>query len=130
MYTLRFDQYHNVRQNFQRSRRKLHGLIKSLYQVINGKLKGAEKQYYSINPFTEEKLWDTPVASEQDLEEAVEAANVAFQTWKHSALEDRRTRIKQFANELLSQKSDWTDMIIKETGQPVSYGQCALVDII
>jgi acyl-CoA reductase-like NAD-dependent aldehyde dehydrogenase len=85
-------------------------------------LKGAEKQYHSINPFTEEPLWDAPVATEDDLDEAVEAANAAFQTWKNSDLEYRRTGIKEFANELLSQRSDWTEMIIKETGQPVRHG--------
>jgi acyl-CoA reductase-like NAD-dependent aldehyde dehydrogenase len=96
--------------------------------VINGKLKGGEKQYHGINPFTEEQLWDTPVASEQDLDDAVEAANVAFQTWQYLTLDDRRTRIKEFGKELLAQRFDWTDMISKETGQPVNCGLCALED--
>ncbi|KAJ5368151.1 aldehyde dehydrogenase DhaS [Penicillium cataractarum] len=87
------------------------------HNVINGALEGAEKQYHSINPFTEEKLWDAPVASAQDLDEVVEAANVAFQTWQHSTLDDRRSRMKQFASELFFKNSDWTD-IISETGQP------------
>jgi acyl-CoA reductase-like NAD-dependent aldehyde dehydrogenase len=88
--------------------------------VINGQLKGSDSQYHGVNPFTEENLWPAPVASEQDLEEAVLAANIAFKRWQCTAIDERQTRCQEFAEALNAQKDAWTDLIIKEAGQPVS----------
>ncbi|KAJ5097698.1 aldehyde dehydrogenase [Penicillium angulare] len=93
----------------------------TFHNVINGALKGASKQYHGINPFTEERLWPAPVATEEDLEEAVEAANVAFKTWKNTTLEDRRSRFQAFANALVAQKSEWADLVSKEAGQSIEF---------
>jgi acyl-CoA reductase-like NAD-dependent aldehyde dehydrogenase len=68
--------------------------------VVNGQLKGADRQYHGINPFTEEKLWPAPVATEQDLEEAVVAGNAAFNKWQHTPREERTMRFKEFADDL------------------------------
>ncbi|CAL5868608.1 uncharacterized protein PFLUO_LOCUS2835 [Penicillium psychrofluorescens] len=88
------------------------------YNVINGQLKGSDEQYFSINPFNEEKLWPVPVATAEDLDEAVNAGNAAFGKWQHSSVEERRRRCNEFADSLLAQKNDWVEAISKETGQP------------
>jgi acyl-CoA reductase-like NAD-dependent aldehyde dehydrogenase len=93
-------------------------------KVINGTLRGTSKQYYGINPFTEERLWPAPVATEEDLQEAVEAANISFKTWRNTSLEDRRNRFQAFADALIARKSEWADVISKEAGQSV----CSIYD--
>ncbi|KAJ5291011.1 Betaine aldehyde dehydrogenase [Penicillium angulare] len=95
--------------------------FETYHNVINGALKSASKQYYGINPFTEERLWPVPVATEEDLEEAIEAANIAFKTWKNTTLEDRLSRFQAFANALLAQKSEWADLVSKEAGQSIEF---------
>lgn len=82
-------------------------------------MKGGTKQYHGINPFTKEKLWPAPIATEEDLDEAVKAASVAFQTWQHTSVEERRRRVKDFSDALGAQKNTWVPIISKETGQPV-----------
>jgi acyl-CoA reductase-like NAD-dependent aldehyde dehydrogenase len=88
--------------------------------VINGQLKGADKNYHGINPFTEEMLWPAPVATEQDLEEAVVAGNTAFRKWQHTTMEERKKRFKEFADALITQRDEWVEVVSKEAGQPVS----------
>jgi len=46
--------------------------------IIDGKLRNTTTSYHSTNPVSGEKLWDTPVATEFDLEDAVKAARRAF----------------------------------------------------
>lgn len=87
--------------------------------MIDGRSKGAEKQYYGICPFDEEKLRPAPVAAEADLDEAVVAGNRAYKQWRTTSMEVRRTCLTQLAETLLAQKSDWVRLISKETGQPV-----------
>ena len=90
--------------------------------MVNGQLKTADKQYHGINPFTEEKLWPAPVATEQDQEEAVVAANVAFKKWQHTTTKERQQCFKEFADAMIAQKDEWVELITKEAGQPVSTG--------
>ena len=99
---------------------RFNGLTRS--QVVNGQLKESNKQYHSINPFTEEQLWPVPVATEGDLDEAVAAANVAFKKWRLTTIEERRECIKAFADALMAQKDEWSEVITKEAGQPVRPG--------
>ena len=88
--------------------------------MINGQLKGSDKQYHGINPFTEQTLWPAPVATEEDLDAAVKAANAAFKQWKKTGLEERRSRFKEYADALLAQRDEWAELISKEAGQSVS----------
>ncbi|KAJ5321504.1 putative aldehyde dehydrogenase FUS7 [Penicillium atrosanguineum] len=83
--------------------------------VIGGQLKGGTENYHGINPFTEEKLWPAPIATEEDLEEAVKAASLAFQTWQHTSVEERRRRVNDFSDALGAQKDIWVPIISKET---------------
>ncbi|KAJ5298228.1 uncharacterized protein N7443_006348 [Penicillium atrosanguineum] len=92
---------------------------KNIPPVIGGQLKGGTENYHGINPFTEEKLWPAPIATEEDLEEAVKAASLAFQTWQHTSVEERRRRVNDFSDALGAQKDIWVPIISKETGQPV-----------
>ena len=44
------------------------------FNIIDGKARGAKESHQSIDPRTEEPLWDAPLATTQDLDDAVAAA--------------------------------------------------------
>ena len=57
--------------------------------IVDGQKRGAEKSYYGINPATEERLFDAPVATESDLNDAVDSAQKAFPSWSRTPYEKR-----------------------------------------
>ena len=86
---------------------------------MNGKPRDAEKTYHGINPSTEEPLWEVPVATELDLEDAVEAATKAYKTWSRTSLEERRVAVKAFAKAVAEYSEKFTELIMTEVGKPV-----------
>lgn len=87
--------------------------------VINGGLRSAKSFYHGINPVTQEELWPTPVASEEDIDDAVAAAQVAYAKWKKVAWKVRKEKLIDFTKQLVEHEEAFTELIIKETGKPV-----------
>ena len=92
----------------------------SFSNVVDGKLRGAKVSYHGINPATEEQLYDVPCASRGDLEHAVEAARRAFPSWSQTSFEERCSLVKRYADAFLAYEQDFTELLMKETGKPVS----------
>ena len=61
----------------------------SFSNIVDGQKRGAQSSYHGINPATEEKLFDAPVATEADLNDAVESAERAFPSWAEVPFEKR-----------------------------------------
>jgi len=70
------------------------------YNIINDELRGSEKTETVTNPRTEDELWPCPVASNQDFEDAVAAAQKALTTWGRSPVEDRQAALVKMAEVL------------------------------
>ncbi|KAI9660745.1 MAG: hypothetical protein M1831_003437 [Alyxoria varia] len=88
------------------------------YNIIDGEQRSSKSVHHGINPATQEKLWDVPVADQQDLDDAVEAAQRAFKSWKNTPIEERRECLLKFL-ELWSMAEDqMTDLLATETGKP------------
>ncbi len=87
--------------------------------VIDGGLRSAKSYYYGVNPATQEELWPAPVASEEDVDEAVAAAQVAYAKWKKVAWKTRKEKLIDFTKQLIEHEEAFTELIIKETGKPV-----------
>ena len=85
---------------------------------VDGKPRSSSKSYHGINPSTEEDLWDVPLASEQDLDDAVDAARKAFLGWSKTSFEERSRLLKEYAEALRSHEKDLTNLVMKETGKP------------
>lgn len=85
---------------------------------VNGEPRTAKSSYHGINPATEEKLYDTPCASEQDLNEAVEAAHSAFPSWSKTPFEKRCQLVKDYADAFLKHEDAFTELLMKENGKP------------
>lgn len=89
----------------------------AFYNIIDGKKRTSEVNEQVVDPRTEELLWDVPVASVQDLDDAVEAANRAFKTWKLTSQAERQKVLQDVADCLRANKDVLTNIHTKETGK-------------
>lgn len=87
------------------------------FNVIDGKLRASEEHHQVVDPRTEEPLWDAPVATSQDLDDAVEAANRAFKTWRNSTTAERQKAVHDVANCILENVDILTEVQMRETGK-------------
>lgn len=93
------------------------------YNIIDGKHRLAKSAHNGVNPATSEKLWDCPIATQQDVDDAVDSATKAFKSWSRVPLEKRKEHLNKFAELLASYEQEFTDLMCKETGKPVSYAR-------
>ena len=87
------------------------------FNIIDGKARGAKESHQSIDPRTEEPLWDAPLASTQDLDDAVAAARRAFKTWKNSTQAERQEKIEAAARCAEDNMDLLTGILMRETGK-------------
>ncbi|KAK8093627.1 aldehyde dehydrogenase FUS7 [Apiospora hydei] len=89
--------------------------------VIGGGPRGASKEegqsHQVEDPRTEAALWDAPVASAQDLDDAVEAGHAAFKTWGKSTLAERAGVLNAVAKVLYDNDELLTVILMRETGK-------------
>ncbi|KAK8039929.1 aldehyde dehydrogenase [Apiospora rasikravindrae] len=88
--------------------------------VIGGGPRGASKEggHHQVeDPRTEAALWDAPVASAQDLDDAVEAGHQAFRTWGKSTLAERTEVLNAVAKVLYDNDELLTGILMRETGK-------------
>lgn len=95
---IRFDEFHNI---------------------VDGKQRGASDVHNGINPVTQEKLWDVPVATQQDVDDAVAAGAKAFKSWSKTTIEERKAMIQKFNDLYAGYQEEMTDLLAAETGKPV-----------
>lgn len=91
----------------------------SFSNIIDGKPRGAKSQHQGINPATTEKLWDVPIGTQEDVDDAVKSATKAFESWKKTPIEKRKEYLQQWCDLLMAHSDDMTDLLCKETGKPV-----------
>lgn len=92
----------------------------TFHNIINGELRGAKDNYFGLDPTTGEKLWPAPIASKADVEDAVVAARAAFGPWAKTPFEERVKTLRKFADAVKPHLGDFTELILKENGKPVS----------
>lgn len=90
------------------------------HNIINGKLASSTITRCGINPATEEPTPEVPVATSQDVEDAIESARAAFEGWKGTPLEDRKKALQSLAAALNAHKSEFAKLLTFEQGKPVS----------
>lgn len=98
--------------------------------IINGEPRNSKNKYNGVNPATKEKLWDVPVASKDDIEEAVKAANSAFRSWSKKPWEDRRQAITRFREVYASYQDEMTELLMKETGKPKQFAEAEIQSVL
>ena len=89
-------------------------------QYIAGQwLAGAGEPFQSLNPVTQQVVWEGNSATADDVDAAIKAARQAFKTWKRYALDERIAICRRFAELLKENTERLADVIGSETGKPL-----------
>lgn len=88
--------------------------------IINGKAVFSERTAAIVNPATGQHLADVPIASEQQLDDAVDAAQEAFPAWASKTYEQRANVLLEMANIIETRADDYKRLLTAEQGKPVS----------
>lgn len=88
--------------------------------IIGGELVNGANQIEVINPATEQPVAPCPVASVQQLEDAIQAAKRALPGWSSSSLDTRRTLMKTVADALEARAESLSALLTAEQGKPLS----------
>lgn len=90
-------------------------------QIVGNEKRGiAESKLNGTDPSNGTPLWDVPVATPVDLDDAVSAAKAAFTAWSALPHDERSKLVKEFASVLEQHKDEFTELLHRETGKPVS----------
>ncbi|KNG46698.1 aldehyde dehydrogenase [Stemphylium lycopersici] len=92
--------------------------FEKFYNIVDGQQRGSEQIHHGINPTSGQQLWDVPIASEKDLNDAVAAANKAFPAWRDTPIEKRKELLKQVADLFQQHNDEFVTLLCKESGKP------------
>ncbi|KAI9871089.1 MAG: hypothetical protein M1830_003324, partial [Pleopsidium flavum] len=98
---------------------KLDFTASTFHNVINNKLTGTSKTRHNINPATTEPNAEVPVSTQEDVDNAVSAARVAFKTWSKTPIGKRREAIIAFADAVASYREEFSRLLTTEQGKPL-----------
>jgi acyl-CoA reductase-like NAD-dependent aldehyde dehydrogenase len=94
--------------------------FEKFYNIIDGKQRSSDDIHHGVNPTSGQELWDVPIGSEKDLNDAVAVAKKAFPTWRDTPLEKRKELLLKFADLVQNYSEEFTTLLCKESGKPVS----------
>ncbi|EXJ83939.1 hypothetical protein A1O3_04606 [Capronia epimyces CBS 606.96] len=93
----------------------------TFFNVIDGGLRGSTRTNHSVNPATKEALAEVPIATKEDVDEAVNAAKTAFHSWAKTALAERKAALEAFASALEWYTQDFAKLMTEESGKPFRF---------
>jgi len=88
--------------------------------VIDGKLETTKETRCGINPATEQNNPSVPVASKEDVDRAMIAAQKAFKPWAAVPYAERQKAVLEFADALEAEKEPFSKFLTQEQGKPAS----------
>jgi acyl-CoA reductase-like NAD-dependent aldehyde dehydrogenase len=92
--------------------------FEKFYNTVDGKQRGSKEIHHGVNPSTGEELWDVPIATEQDFNEAVASAKKAFPAWRDTPIEKRKELLLKYADLCGQHAEEFTTLLCKESGKP------------
>lgn len=87
-------------------------------QIINNRIAG-QAQIVSYDPVTGEEIGRAPQATAPEVKEAVRSARAAQPAWAKTSFKERSQQILEARQILLSQRSEVSRLISRETGKPI-----------
>jgi acyl-CoA reductase-like NAD-dependent aldehyde dehydrogenase len=94
--------------------------MKNEYKLlIGGELTVGRRQFEVINPATGSSFAMCPKADEDMLDEAIQAARVAFPGWSSRNVSDRAARLEDLAAALEARAPEFASLLTKEQGKPL-----------
>lgn len=91
----------------------------TFHNIVDGKQRDGKAKHHGVNPATGEQLWPVPIGTQQDVDDAVDAAQKAFESWSQVPLEKRKSLIEKFKDHYMTYNDDMIDLMCQETGKPV-----------
>ena len=88
--------------------------------LINGALVDGAGSMPVLNPATEEVLAECPTASEAQLNEAVDAAQAAYKSWKNTSMDERRAKLGEIADIIDANSEELARTLTQEQGKPLA----------
>ena len=87
---------------------------------INGQwLAGQGNLFQSLNPADGSVIWQGNAATAEQVDNAVKAARVAFESWANLSVEDRIAQVRRYAEQLDANREELAETIAFETGKPL-----------
>merc|ERR1712072_1511905 len=90
----------------------------TFHNIVDGKPRDGKAKHHGVNPVTGEQLWPVPIGTQQDVDEAVDAAQKAFESWSQVPLEKRKSLIEKFKDHYMAYNDEMIDLMCQETGKP------------
>ncbi|KAL2263712.1 hypothetical protein VTK26DRAFT_5468 [Humicola hyalothermophila] len=87
------------------------------YNIINDELRGSKKTHRVTDPRTEEELWPCPIATTEDFEDAVAAAQRAFTAWSKTTVPERQALLVKLADVVKHNAEELASILMRETGK-------------
>ncbi|KAL3460195.1 Aldehyde/histidinol dehydrogenase [Aspergillus heterothallicus] len=91
----------------------------SFVHIINGKPRSSAPTRHGLNPANREAKAEVPVATQQDLDDAVAAAKAAFKKWRRVEYEERKKAVLAYADAIDELRDEFRDLLISEQGKPI-----------
>ena len=94
----------------------------TFHNIIGGKPRGSDNSHShsGVDPLTRAPLWPVPTASPQDVDDAVEAAQLALPAWSQTSYDERTGLLEKFADLYLSRAGEFCKLLASECGRTVS----------
>lgn len=87
--------------------------------IINGALVDTRSHRQGILPAAATPHYDVPVSTQEDLDSAVRAANIAFPAWRDTPMKERKRLVLEFADALERETPGFVKLLTTEQGKPV-----------
>ncbi|KAJ5692503.1 hypothetical protein N7462_001926 [Penicillium macrosclerotiorum] len=87
--------------------------------IINNKFVSTAKTRHSLNPSNALPLYEVPVATQEDVDAAVDAAKTAFKTWSKTSFEERAKLLLKYADLVEANRVELEKLLVKEQGKPL-----------
>ncbi|PYH81011.1 aldehyde dehydrogenase [Aspergillus uvarum CBS 121591] len=89
----------------------------TFHNIIAGQPRSSATVHAGVSPLTRAKLWDVPVATAQDVDDAVAAATSAFPRWAAVPYTERTRLLGEFADLYLQHAEEFVELLMAETGR-------------
>ena len=93
--------------------------MKGYNLLINGEMVAGTSTMPVLNPATEEILTDCPRSSEEQLNEAVQAAKNAFSSWSQTQIQERKEIVLKIADIVEANAQELAQILTEEQGKPI-----------
>lgn len=88
--------------------------------LINGKMVDGDQTMDVVNPASEAVLAVCPRASINQLDQAVAAAKVAFESWRETSMETRKALVGKIADVIEANATELAQLLTQEQGKPIA----------